>query len=268
MRAERKGTIKVQESVPRRHHRHDYTQWELRLKWRNHPLSKTPEDIFNGEEDFGPTEEEPETDDIGTGAVIASIHVEEENDEEDNEVVVYAATMATSRSDKHENDERVTTSLMKSIKVDYEVRGSGIKPRPVSKTKEQLKANSTREGASNSKVRTNRPYNSNKQLINRQGLPALVKVNGIEAYTCWDSGSELNTISPDFTWATGIRPKPKENTLKIRLGTKGSRASTSYEATPMLDFGKTKLMHKLDESTSIGGIYSWEAPSATSMEWY
>src|SRR6266849_2168905 len=189
---------------------------------------ETPEDIFDGEEydgeeDFGPTEEEPETDDVGTGAVIASIHVEEE-----------------------ENDEEVATELMKSIKEDYEVRGSGIKPRPIGKTKGQLKANSTREWASNSNVRTNRPYNSDKQLINRQGLPALVKVNGVEAYTCWDSGSELDAISPDFTRATGIRPKSKENALKIRLGTKGSGATTSYEATPMLEFGKMKLMHKLD----------------------
>src|SRR6266849_9204304 len=84
-----------------------------------------PEDIFdgeeyNGKEDFGPTEEEPETDDIGTGAVIASIHVEEENEEEDD-LVVYAATMATSSSEKLENDEKVATNLMKSIKEDYKV---------------------------------------------------------------------------------------------------------------------------------------------------
>src|SRR6266849_3020693 len=204
---------------------------------------ETPEDIFDGEEydgeeDFGPTEEEPETDDIGTGAVIASIHVEEEENEEEDDLVVYAATMATSSSEKLENDEKVATELMKSIKEDYEVRGSGIKLRPIGKTKGQLKANSTREWASNSNIRTNRPYNSDKQLINRQGLPALVKVNGVEAYTCWDSGSELDAISPDFTRATGIRPKSKENALKIRLGTKGSGATTSYEATPTLEFGK------------------------------
>ena len=92
-----------------------------------------PEDIFNGEEyegeeydseeDFGPTEEEPETDDAGIGAVITSIHIEE-----DDEVVVYAATMATSNSEKTENDKKVAANLMKSIKEDYEVRGSGIKP--------------------------------------------------------------------------------------------------------------------------------------------
>ena len=64
-----------------------------------------PEDIFDGKEDFGPTEEEPETDDTGIGVVIASIHVEEEDDE----VIIYAATMATSNSEKTKNDEKVAT---------------------------------------------------------------------------------------------------------------------------------------------------------------
>ena len=208
---------------------------------------ETPEDIFDGEEyndeeDFGPTEEELETNDAGIRAVIASIHVEEEDDE----VVVYAATMATSNSEKTKNDKKVATNLMKSIKEDYEVWGNGIKLWPVGKTQGHLKANSTKEWVSNSNVRTNRPYNSDKQLVNQQGLPALVKVNSIEAYTCWDPGSEPDAISPDSTQATGIRPKPKGNALKIRLGMKGSGASISYKATPILDFSKTKLMHKLD----------------------
>jgi hypothetical protein len=61
---------------------------------------------------------------------------------------------------------------------------------------------------------------------------ALIKVNGVNAYTCWDSGSELNTISPDFTQGTHIKPEPKESALRISLGTKGSLASTSYKVAP------------------------------------
>jgi hypothetical protein len=71
-------------------------------------------------------------------------------------------------------------------------------------------------------------------------------VNGVDAYTCWDSGSELDAISPDFTRATGIEPTAKVSALRIRLGTKGSSSATSYEVTPTLDFGNTKFNHALD----------------------
>ena len=81
---------------------------------------------------------------------------------------------------------------------------------------------------------------------NRQGLAALVKINCIKAYMCWDTSSELDAISPDFTWATGIKPKPKESTLMIHLGTRGSSASTSYKITPKLDLGNTRIDHMLN----------------------
>jgi hypothetical protein len=71
-------------------------------------------------------------------------------------------------------------------------------------------------------------------------------VNGVDAYMCWDSGLELDTISPDSTWGTGIKPEPKESALRICLGTKGSSASTSYKVAPMLDFGNRKFQHALD----------------------
>jgi hypothetical protein len=209
---------------------------------------ETPEDLFDGEEypdeddDFGPAEGETQPDDVGTGAIIASIHV---NEEKDDDIVVYAATMAA-ETPKAGDDVTVATELLKSVKEDYEVRGSGIKPRLPGKTNRQIKANSTKEWASNSNVKPAKPRDSGNTPIRRQGLAALVKVNGVEAYTCWDSGSELDAISPDFTRATGTRPEPKESALKIRLGTKGSSASTSYEVNPTLDFGNTKFKHALD----------------------
>jgi hypothetical protein len=45
---------------------------------------------------------------------------------------------------------------------------------------------------------------------------------------------------------TGIEPKAKESTLRIRLGTKGSLSTTSYKVTPTLDFSNTKFSHSLD----------------------
>jgi hypothetical protein len=210
---------------------------------------ETPDDPFDGEEyeggeeDFGPTEAHSTSDDdMGTGAIIANIHV---NDDED-EIIVHAATMAATTSPKTSDDNEVATELLNSIKEDYEVRGSGIKYRPTGKTSRQIKVDSTKSWASNSNVRSVKPDKVGKTPLQRQGLPALIKINGVEAYTCWDSGSELDAISPDFIRAIGIRPKAKAEALRIRLGTKGSGASTSYEVSTNLTFGNTKFKHDLD----------------------
>ena len=205
------------------------------------------EDNFDGDEydddvgDFGPAEVETESDDVGTGAIIASIHVDDVQNDDD--LVVHVAAMATSRPS---DDVTVAHTLMQSVREDYELRGSGVKPRTIGRTNKQIQANSTKEWASNSNVKPVHPGQGGKTHVQRQGLTALVKVNGIEAYTCWDSGSELDAISPDFTRATGVEPAAKKSALRIRLGTKGSSATTSYEVSPTLDFGNTKFTHDLD----------------------
>jgi hypothetical protein len=205
------------------------------------------EDTFDGDEydddveDFGPAEVETESDDVGTGAIIASIHVDDAPNDDDT--VVYIAAMADS---KPSDDVTVAQQLMQSVREDYELRGSGVKPRTMGRTNKQIQANSTKEWASNSNVKPLHHGRSGKTQVQRQGLTTLVKVNGIEAYTCWDSGSELDAISPDFTRATGVEPTAKQAALRIRLGTKGSSATTSYEVSPTLDFGNTKFTHDLD----------------------
>jgi hypothetical protein len=205
------------------------------------------EDSFEGEEyegesDVGPANKDPEPDDVGIGATIASIHVDEEADADDD-FVVYMAAIASSDS---KDDETVATNLMRSVKDDYESRGSGIKPRPMGKTAQQIKANSQKDWASNSNVSRNMPASITKMQRLRHGLPALVTINGVKAYTCWDSGSELDAISPDFLRALGIKPRPRESTLKIRLGTKGSKSATSYEVRQTLGFEPSKIEHPLD----------------------
>jgi hypothetical protein len=204
---------------------------------------------FDGEEyseddDFGPTEVETPLDDVGTGAVIATLHLDEVEDEDDDKVV-YVANMATQKTSST-SDTTVATELLKSVKTNYEVRGSGTKPRHVGKTKGQLKADSNVDWASNSNVNRTHPGDGRTAPPRRQGLSTLVKVNGIEAYTCWDTGSELDAITPDFIRAVGITSTPKSEPLRIRLGTKGSTSRTSYEAKPMLDFGHSKSEHALD----------------------
>jgi hypothetical protein len=178
---------------------------------------------------------------VGTGAIIASIHVDDVQNDDD--LVIHVATMATSRPS---NNVTVAQTLMQSVREDYKLRGSGVKPRTIGRTNKQIQANSTKEWASNSNVKPVHPGQGSKTQIQRQGLMALVKVNGVGAYTCWDSGSELDAISPNFTRATGVEPAAKKSALRIHLGTKGSSATTSYEVSPTLDFGNTKFTHDLD----------------------
>jgi hypothetical protein len=68
------------------------------------------EELYDGDDDFRPAEVTPESDDIGTGAIIASIHVESE---QDDDKVIYIATIAASNNPKSDNI-TVMTELIKS----------------------------------------------------------------------------------------------------------------------------------------------------------
>jgi hypothetical protein len=121
---------------------------------------------YDGDNDFRPAEVTPESDDIGTGAIIASIHIESKQDDDE---VIYIATMAASNNSKSD-DVTVMTDLIKSIKEDYETWGSGLKPRPMGRMNQQLKADSAKEWASNWNVKPIKPGSSGKTPIQRQGF--------------------------------------------------------------------------------------------------
>ena len=77
-------------------------------------------------------------------------------------------------------------------------------------------------------------------------LTAVLKINGTDAFVCWDSGSELNAISPDFVRAAGIKTVAKESPIKVHLATKGSTSTTSYEVDVNIDLGNTTIDHPLE----------------------
>ena len=87
------------------------------------------------------------------------------------------------------------------------------------------------------------------------GMMAYIKINGIEAPTCWDSVSQLNCISPDFIWAIGLKLQMKAEPVKIRLGLKGSSLRCSYEVTPTIELGEKKIE---DFMLSVANIYKWD----------
>jgi hypothetical protein len=201
------------------------------------------ESHFDGEEYLGDTDQGPreeETSDDGVGVALAGLHVEEYDAIEEDQVIFMATT---TRAESHE-DAAIANELLKTVAADYEIRGSEVKPRPTGKTAKQLKDNSQREWASNTNV--NLIKDERPPQTNRLGLPALIKVNGVDAYTGWDTGSELDAISPDFVRALGIDSKAKETPLRIRLGTKGSSSRTSYEVKPILGIGNPTKEYPLD----------------------
>ena len=177
--------------------------------------------------------------------VLGGLYIEEDAPEDDE--VVYVSVMKTPDAKGTPNEEEsIATKLLQSVKDDYETRGSGTKPRPAGPSAKQIKAQSLQEWASNPSTKTTQLEQQLETRRLRQGLTMLINVNGTPAYTCWDTGAELDCISPDFTRATSIRATPKKVALKIQLGAKGSTTMSMYEANAQLDFGNIHLEHLVD----------------------
>jgi hypothetical protein len=75
----------------------------------------------------------------------------------------------------------------------------------------------------------------------RQCLVAKVDVDGVAALTLFDSGSQVNAISPDFARALQLDHFKLERTMPLQLGTKGSHATFSYEVEPALSYKGTSF---------------------------
>src|SRR5271170_2638198 len=195
---------------------------------------------YDGEPDIEVTQEEDD-DTYGAGVAIANIHVEDLDDEDDVTIAQLAATKVA----ETKGDSDIADELLKTVRAQYEERGSGMKAPLHGPSAKQLRADSQKVWASNPNIKN--PKDPTRSKIRRgRCLTAIVNVDGVEAFMCWDTGSELDTISPDFVRAMGLQPKAKENPIKIRLGTKGSTSMTSYEVSATLNFGKTKLKKWLD----------------------
>jgi hypothetical protein len=198
---------------------------------------------FDGEADYGPIDEEVE--EHGVGVIVAGFHVVSESDDEDPELdTAQIAALATTGED--ESDEKLAKDLVSSIKEQYETRGSGLKPPYRGPSAKQLKVNEKRTWASNSNAKPNISKGPHPKVRIGRCLTAVLKVNGTDAFVCWDSGSELDAISPDFVRATGITTMAKETPIKVRLATKGSSSTTSYEVDVNIDFGGATTDHPLE----------------------
>ena len=71
-------------------------------------------------------------------------------------------------------------------------------------------------------------------------LAAYVEVNGMEAFTLFDSGSSADAISPDFAQVSDTRIHTLDKPIPLQLGTVGSRASINYGVRTSVEFGGKK----------------------------
>jgi len=222
------------------------------------------EEPFEGEDYEGELDQEFNEVDEGEeeyesyGTTVATIHIEPDSEDKDfEETTTTIATMATSNA---KDEETLAVEIVNSVKEDYELRGSGQKPKPRGPTIKQLKAEAQKSQAMISNLDGARPEgHKNKPLpqppLDVSGMTAYIKINGVEALTCWDSASQLDCISPDFIRAIGLTPQTKAEPVKIRLGLKGSSSRCSYEVTPTIELGEKKIN---DFTLSVANIYKWD----------
>ena len=82
-----------------------------------------------------------------------------------------------------------------------------------------------------------RPMRSKRQ---ETCLAGWIRVNGVDALTLFDSGSNTDTLSPAFTQVSGIQTRKLEQQVPLQLGTVGSRAAINYGAEVPIEVGDTK----------------------------
>ena len=78
-------------------------------------------------------------------------------------------------------------------------------------------------------------------------LATYVEINGMEAFTLFDSGSSADAISPDFAQISDTRIHTLDKPVPLQLGTVGSRASINYGVKTSVGFGnRTEEKYYLD----------------------
>ena len=206
------------------------------------------ENPFEGKEFDGKADVEIATSDFdnnGIGAIVVGFHtISQDGEEESDTDIANIAALAT--TGKMESDKKIANELVSSIKEQYETRGSGYKAPFRGPSAKQLKESQQQTWASNSNSKPNVTKGPHPRIRVGRCLTAVLKVNGTDAFVCWDSGSELDAISPDFVRAAGIKTVAKESPIKVRLATKGSTSTTSYEVDVNIDLGNTTIDHPLE----------------------
>jgi hypothetical protein len=68
-------------------------------------------------------------------------------------------------------------------------------------------------------------------------MAALVKVNGLKAYTLIDIGSTTTSVTHDFTQVAKLKVMQLKNPVTLQLGMVGSCSMTNFGARTQLELG-------------------------------
>ena len=149
------------------------------------------EEPFEGKEYKGESDQEfddtckDEEEYESYGVTVAMIHIDSDSEDEDLEETTAAiAVMAASNA---KDKETLVVEIVNSIKEDYELRGSGQKPKPQGLTIKQLKAEAQKSQVIISNVDGARPEGHK----NKPRLQPPLDVSGMMAYIKINQGTNV-----------------------------------------------------------------------------
>jgi hypothetical protein len=94
-------------------------------------------------------------------------------------------------------------------------------------------------------------------------LAAWIELNGVKAFTLFDSGSTADVISPDFTRAAKIKIFRLENPVTFQLGTKGSRSRVTYGCVTKYSFSSAQKSMMDKDYFDIANVDRYDAVVGT-----
>ena len=77
-------------------------------------------------------------------------------------------------------------------------------------------------------------------------LAGYITINGVKAYTLFDSGSTTDAISPDFARVSNVPILRLEKPATLQLGCSGSRLKINFTTIAVVEFGSTTAKNYLD----------------------
>src|ERR1700722_19721550 len=77
-------------------------------------------------------------------------------------------------------------------------------------------------------------------------LAAYVSINGIRAYTLFDSGSTTDAMSPDLARVAELPLLALDEPVMLQLGCSGSRSKVNFTTTAMINFELVHVLTFLD----------------------
>jgi hypothetical protein len=90
---------------------------------------------------------------------------------------------------------------------------------------------------------TTRPERENGEDL---CLAGYVTINGVKAYTLFDSGSTTDAVSPDFARVSNVPILRLEKPATLQLGCSGSRSKINFATITVVKFGSTTAKNYLD----------------------